>query len=118
MTRLGDRIRIGGTAELTGWRLKLSQDRRETLELSFNDMFGGADLSRARYWAGLRPCTPHGTPVIGPAGRHSHLWLNTGPRSPGSTSRRSTPPSPPPTAPPPRACPRGSRSCCPPAPPP
>ena len=78
MTRLGDRIRIGGTAELTGWRLKLSQDRRETLELSFNDMFGGADLSRARYWTGLRPCTPDGTPVIGPSGRYSNLWLNTG----------------------------------------
>jgi len=78
MTRLGDRIRIGGTAELTGWRLKLSQDRRETLELSFNEMYGGADLSRARYWTGLRPCTPDGTPVIGPSGRYSNLWLNTG----------------------------------------
>lgn len=78
MTRLGDRIRIGGTAELTGWRLKLSQDRRKTLELSFNEMFGGADLRSARYWTGLRPCTPDGTPIIGPAGRYNNLWLNTG----------------------------------------
>lgn len=78
MTRLGDRIRIGGTAELTGWRLKLSQDRRETLELSFREMFGGADLSRASYWTGLRPCTPDGTPVVGPSGRYGNLWLNTG----------------------------------------
>ncbi|WP_367160584.1 D-amino acid dehydrogenase [Kozakia baliensis] len=78
ITRLGDRIRIGGTAELTGWRLRLSEDRRETLELSFSEMFGGGDLSRARYWTGLRPCTPDGTPVVGPSGRYGNLWLNTG----------------------------------------
>ncbi|GBR42291.1 D-amino acid dehydrogenase small subunit [Neoasaia chiangmaiensis NBRC 101099] len=78
ITRLGDRIRIGGTAELAGWRLRLSEDRRETLELSFSEMFGGADLSHARYWTGLRPCTPDGTPIVGPAGRYGNLWLNTG----------------------------------------
>lgn len=78
MTRFDDRIRIGGTAELTGWRLKLSADRRETLELSFREMFGGADLSKATYWTGLRPCTPDGTPIVGPAPRYSNLWLNTG----------------------------------------
>ena len=78
ITRLGDRIRIGGTAELTGWRLRLSPDRRETLELSFSEMFGGADLTKARYWTGLRPCTPDGTPIVGPSGRYGNLWLNTG----------------------------------------
>ncbi|ACI51083.1 FAD dependent oxidoreductase [Gluconacetobacter diazotrophicus PA1 5] len=78
MTRLGDRIRIGGTAELTGYDLRLSPDRRETLELSFSDLFGGGDLGRATYWTGLRPNTPDGTPVVGPSGRFRNLWLNTG----------------------------------------
>ncbi|GBR08785.1 MULTISPECIES: D-amino acid dehydrogenase [Gluconobacter] len=78
ITRLGDRIRIGGTAELTGFSLRLSPDRRETLELSFNEMYGGGDLSAARYWTGLRPCTPDGTPIVGPAPRYDNLWLNTG----------------------------------------
>ncbi|WP_264786471.1 D-amino acid dehydrogenase, partial [Gluconobacter cerinus] len=78
ITRLGDRIRIGGTAELTGFSLRLSPDRRETLELSFNEMYGGGDLSAARYWTGLRPCTPDGTPIVGPAPRYGNLWLNTG----------------------------------------
>ncbi|GAJ30186.1 D-amino acid dehydrogenase [Acidomonas methanolica] len=78
ITRFEDRIRIGGTAELTGWRMTLSPDRRETLELSFGDMFGGADLSKASYWTGLRPCTPDGTPIVGPAPRYGNLWLNTG----------------------------------------
>ncbi|CEF55047.1 D-amino acid dehydrogenase [Acetobacter ghanensis] len=78
ITRLGNRIRVGGTAELTGYNLKLSPDRRETLELSFSELYGGGDLSAATYWTGLRPCTPDGTPVIGPAAPFRNLWLNTG----------------------------------------
>ena len=79
ITRLGERIRIGGTAELTGYNLRLSRDRRELLELSFSELFGtGGDLSQGAYWTGLRPSTPDGTPVIGPAGRFANLWLNTG----------------------------------------
>ncbi|AHK70637.1 amino acid dehydrogenase [Gluconobacter oxydans] len=78
ITRLGDRIRIGGTAELNGFNLRLSPDRRETLELSFSEMYGGGDLSSAKYWTGLRPCTPDGTPIVGPSPRYGNLWLNTG----------------------------------------
>ncbi|MDN6713542.1 MAG: D-amino acid dehydrogenase [Acetobacter sp.] len=78
ITRLGNRIRVGGTAELTGYNLKLSPDRRETLELSFSELYGGGDLSAATYWTGLRPCTPDGTPIIGPATPFGNLWLNTG----------------------------------------
>ncbi|MCQ8242021.1 D-amino acid dehydrogenase [Rhizosaccharibacter radicis] len=78
MTRLGDRIRIGGTAELAGYDLRLRPARRETLALSFGELFGGGDLSRASYWTGLRPNTPDGTPIVGHSGRYGNLWLNTG----------------------------------------
>ena len=78
ITRLGDRIRVGGTAELTGYDLRLRAERRETLELSFGELFGGGDLARASFWTGLRPNTPDGTPVVGNSGRYSNLWLNTG----------------------------------------
>ncbi|TLU73069.1 D-amino acid dehydrogenase [Lichenicoccus roseus] len=78
MTRLGDRIRVGGTAELTGYDTRLRPERRETLELSFNSLFGGGELSRATFWTGLRPNTPDGTPIVGHAGRWKNLWLNTG----------------------------------------
>ncbi|GAN59539.1 D-amino acid dehydrogenase [Acetobacter cibinongensis] len=78
ITRLGNRIRVGGTAELTGYSMRLSPDRREGLELSFSELFGGGDLSAAHYWAGLRPCTPDGTPVIGGVSGFKNLWLNTG----------------------------------------
>ncbi len=78
ITRLGDRIRVGGTAELTGYDMRLRAERRETLELSFGELFGGGDLSRATFWTGLRPNTPDGTPIVGHAGGYSNLWLNTG----------------------------------------
>ncbi len=78
VTRLGDRIRVGGTAELTGYNLKLRESRRLTLEHVVTDLFPqGGDVSRASYWTGLRPMTPDGTPVIGPT-KLRNLYLNTG----------------------------------------
>jgi D-amino-acid dehydrogenase len=67
VTRLGDRIRVGGTAELAGWSLNLRDARRGTLEHVVTDLFPqGGDVSRASFWCGLRPMTPDGTPIIGP----------------------------------------------------
>ena len=78
VTRLGDRIRVGGTAELAGYDLKLREARRRTLEHVVTDLFPrGGDISRAEFWCGLRPMTPDGTPVIGPT-RHANLYLATG----------------------------------------
>ncbi len=78
ITRLGDRIRVGGTAELAGYSNRLREPRRRTLLHSVGDLFPrGADLSHAKFWTGLRPMTPDGPPVIGPT-RLPNLWLNTG----------------------------------------
>jgi D-amino-acid dehydrogenase len=78
ITRLGDRIRVGGTAEVAGYDLGLHPARRATLEYSVGDLFGrGGDLSKASFWAGLRPMTPDGTPLIGKT-RYPNLHLNTG----------------------------------------
>jgi D-amino-acid dehydrogenase len=78
VTRLGDRIRVGGTAELAGYTLKLHDTRRQTLEHVVTDLFPrGGDVSRAEFWCGLRPMTPDGTPVVG-ATRLPNLFLATG----------------------------------------
>lgn len=78
ITRLGDRIRVGGTAEIAGYDLKLQKARRETLEHSVVDLFpNGGDVARAEFWSGLRPMTPDGTPVVGPT-PYRNLFLNTG----------------------------------------
>ncbi|MGH8807912.1 MAG: D-amino acid dehydrogenase [Noviherbaspirillum sp.] len=78
ITRLGDRIRVGGTAEIAGYDLTLRNARRETLEHSVIDLFPrGGDVAKAEFWAGLRPMTPDGTPVMGPT-PYRNLFLNTG----------------------------------------
>ncbi len=78
VTRLGDRIRVGGTAELAGYTLKLHEARRKTLSHVVSDLFPkGGDVSRAEFWCGLRPMTPDGTPVIG-ATPIANLFLATG----------------------------------------
>lgn len=78
ITRLGDRIRVGGTAEISGYSDKLYPARRATLDHSLTDLFPrGGDFSKATFWSGLRPMTPDGPPVIG-ATRYANLHLNTG----------------------------------------
>ena len=78
ITRLGDRIRVGGMAEISGFSTDLPEARRGTLEHSVGDLFpGGGDLAAASFWSGLRPMTPDGTPVLGGT-KLRNLWLNTG----------------------------------------
>ena len=78
ITRLGDRIRVGGTAEIAGYNLDLRAARRATLVHSVTDLFpNGGDVSRAEFWTGLRPMTPDGTPIVGPT-PFRNLFLNTG----------------------------------------
>lgn len=78
ITRLGDRIRVGGMAEVSGYNNALPERRRATLVHSLTDLFSGAgDVEAASYWSGLRPMTPDGTPVIG-ATPYDNLFLNTG----------------------------------------
>ncbi len=78
ITRLGDSIRVGGTAEVAGYDLTLRQSRRATLEHSLSGLFPfGGDPAAGSFWCGLRPMTPDGPPIIGPAPVRK-LYLNTG----------------------------------------
>lgn len=78
ITRLGKRIRVGGTAEVSGYSDTLHPARRATLNHSLTDLFPRAgNLADATFWSGLRPMTPDGPPVIG-ATRYANLHLNTG----------------------------------------
>ncbi|CCM78835.1 D-amino acid dehydrogenase [Rhizobium mesoamericanum] len=78
ITRLGDRIRVGGMAEIARFNKDLPINRKATLVHSVEDLFGGAgDQSRAEFWCGLRPMTPDGTPIIGKT-VYDNLYLNSG----------------------------------------
>jgi D-amino-acid dehydrogenase len=78
ITRLGDRIRVGGMAEISGYNRKLDPRRRETLEMVVESLFPGAGATQeAEFWTGMRPMTPDSTPIIGGTS-FANLWLNTG----------------------------------------
>ncbi len=78
ITRLGERIRVAGTAEIAGYSNRLGPHATDTVRYVIGDLFpGGGDLSRAEGWTGLRPMTPDGTPVLG-ATAIDNLFLNTG----------------------------------------
>ena len=78
VTRLGERIRVAGQAEIIGYNAKLGGTATDTVRHVVTDLFpDGGDVSLAEGWTGLRPMTPDGTPVIGPT-RYDNLFLNTG----------------------------------------
>ncbi|WP_299847561.1 D-amino acid dehydrogenase [uncultured Roseovarius sp.] len=78
ITRLGDRIRVAGTAEIAGYSNRLGPHATDTVKHVIGDLFpGGGDLSQAEGWTGLRPMTPDGTPILGPT-KYDNLFLNTG----------------------------------------
>ena len=78
ITRLGDRIRVAGQAEIIGYNKRLGGHATDSVRHVVSDLFPkGGDVSKAEGWTGLRPMTPDGTPVIGPT-RYDNLFLNTG----------------------------------------
>jgi D-amino-acid dehydrogenase len=77
-TRLGDRLRVAGTAELAGYDLDLNSVRCEALTRRAVEWFGDAIApARAEYWTGLRPATPSNVPLIGRT-RYPNLYVNAG----------------------------------------
>jgi D-amino-acid dehydrogenase len=78
ISRLGERMRVAGTAELNGYNTELNERRCHALVRRFASLFPGAtDTSRPEFWTGLRPSTPGNVPLIGRT-RIANLFLNTG----------------------------------------
>jgi D-amino-acid dehydrogenase len=78
ITRLGSRMRVAGTAELSGYSTDLNVVRCEALIRRVREMFpGAADYEHPTFWAGLRPSTPSNVPLIGGT-RYRNLYVNTG----------------------------------------
>jgi D-amino-acid dehydrogenase len=76
--RIGDRLRIAGMADRVGLDRKLDPKRINTLISEAKKLFPGAgDYAQAEQWAGLRPATPKGKPIIDKT-QYGNLWLNLG----------------------------------------
>ena len=77
-SRLGDRLRIAGTAEFNGYDLEINAVRCAALMQRTRQIFPDLKTEGGpEFWAGLRPATPSNVPVIGRS-RYPNLWLNTG----------------------------------------
>ena len=85
VTRLGDRVRAAGTAEIAGYDRSVNIRKANTVLGTFRALFPQAgDYAHASYWAGLRPMTPDGPPYIGRTPLRN-LLLNVGQGSNGWT---------------------------------
>ena len=95
ISRLGDKLRVAGTAEFNGYNTDLNSVRCAAITERVRYLFPkGIIANSADYWTGLRPMTPSNVPLIGRAHcgqvRHGspinkstdatfdNLWLNTG----------------------------------------
>jgi D-amino-acid dehydrogenase len=85
ISRLGERIRVAGMAELSGYDLRLDLAQRDRLIRVVSEFFpNGLKFDQVEFWAGLRPMTPDGPPILG-ATRWPNLFLNSGHGSNGWT---------------------------------
>lgn len=77
-SRLGDRMRVAGTAELSGYSRKLNYTRcRAIVRRTAEVMPEAGHWDQAEFWTGLRPATPSNVPYIGKS-HFANLYLNTG----------------------------------------
>ncbi len=78
ITRLGDRLRVAGIAELAGFDHSLDSRHYGVIQRVAQQLFPhAADYSAIEWWCGLRPMTPEGPPIIGST-PYKGLFLNTG----------------------------------------
>lgn len=87
ISRIGNRIRVAGSAELGGSLASKRASSLQTLYKVLHDWFPGAAQhantgAHTQEWKGARPMLPDGPPLIGPSG-FPGLWLNLGHGSSG-----------------------------------
>jgi len=84
ISRIGQRVRVAGGAELGGALDVIDPDAFQTLYKVLHDWFPGAAALKegVQRWKGARPMLPDGPPVIGASGIPG-VWLNLGHGSSG-----------------------------------
>jgi glycine/D-amino acid oxidase-like deaminating enzyme len=84
ISRLGQRVRVAGSAEIGGSLDTMNPAAIQTLYKVLHDWFPGAATlqSGVQQWKGARPMLPDGPPVLGPSGIPG-VWLNLGHGSSG-----------------------------------
>lgn len=76
-TRLGNRMRVAGTAEFAGYNEAVRKARIDPLVRGMKSLFPTAPMEALTEWACLRPSTPDGPPIIGTTPLNN-LFINSG----------------------------------------
>jgi D-amino-acid dehydrogenase len=77
-TRIGDRLRVAGTAEFAGYNDRMNERRIRPIMRAARSMFPKINWDQElQKWACLRPSTPDGPPILGRT-PYRNLFLNTG----------------------------------------
>lgn len=85
MSRLGERLRAAGTAELNGYNREITESRVQAiLDVTMQLFPNGGDAAKAECWAGFRPMTPDCVPILGRT-KYRNLYMDTGHGSTGWT---------------------------------
>jgi D-amino-acid dehydrogenase len=84
ISRLGQRVRVAGGAEIVGSHGTLDPASLQMLYKALQDWFPGAATLRSgvQQWQGTQPMLPDGLPILGPSGIPG-VWLNLGHGSSG-----------------------------------
>jgi D-amino-acid dehydrogenase len=78
ISRLGQRVRVAGSAEIGGHLERHSERAQATLDKVLDDWFPGVTRrAAAQRWKGARPMLPDGPPVLGASGAEG-VWLDVG----------------------------------------
>ena len=76
---LGDRLRVAGTLELAGMDSSINERRVRAIRRGANLYLPGLEQARVlETWAGLRPCTPDGLPILSRSESFENLFIAAG----------------------------------------
>lgn len=79
LTPMGNRLRIGGTLEISGWDEKIREEKIKWILESLPNYYPELNIVRPeKIWHGYRPCTPDGMPYIGKINPSSSIIMATG----------------------------------------
>lgn len=76
--KLGNIVRVAAMVDIGDGNANIRPDRINHLKRDVKDSFPALDVGRAQAWAGERPATPEGRPIIGRSRKLGNLWLNLG----------------------------------------
>ena len=79
LTPMGNRLRIGGTLEISGWDEKIREEKIKWILESLPMYYPDLKINRPeKIWHGYRPCTPDGMPYVGRIKPYSSIIMATG----------------------------------------